>query len=91
MSREAGGQSREHQDLVPSESGPGLMVANEFAEVTVRQISTRNGVRLRIDAVRSGRFITLCPLELEALTWQTPEVFSAMIASPALSLGNEAL
>jgi hypothetical protein len=62
-------------------------VANEFAEVVVRRVLTRNGARLMIHAPRAGRSIALCPVELEALTWQTPEVFSAMLATPAEPLG----
>jgi hypothetical protein len=70
--------------------GPVITVANEFAEVLVQRLETRNGVRLLVRVPRAGRSIALCPLELEALTWQTPEVFSAMIAHPSepLDLGE---
>ena len=30
----------------------------------------------------SGRQILLCPLELEALTWQDHELFSHLLATP---------
>jgi hypothetical protein len=61
---------------------PVIELGNEFAEVRVRKVRTRNGARLLISSPRSGRQVSLCPLELEALTWQTEEVFSAMIGNP---------
>jgi hypothetical protein len=48
-------------------------LANEYAAVQVRRVRTRNGVRLEI---------RLCPLELEALTWQTHETFSELLRTP---------
>ncbi len=57
-------------------------VANEFAVVRVRRRRTRNGERIEIEAPRLGRRIALCPLELESLTWQTPETFSRFLATP---------
>ena len=59
-----------------------LELANEFAEVTVRRVATRNGVRLEIAAPKLGRRIRLCPLELETLTWQSPETFSGFLSTP---------
>jgi hypothetical protein len=59
-----------------------LILANEFAEVVVRKVTTRNGVRLEIAAPKLGRRVRLCPLELEALTWQTSESFSRLLATP---------
>jgi len=47
-----------------------IMLGNEFSEVVVEPVQTRNGVRLRISVPSSGHQILLCPLELEALTWQ---------------------
>ncbi|HLI38199.1 MAG TPA: hypothetical protein VKV80_12795 [Streptosporangiaceae bacterium] len=61
---------------------PAWTLANEFAEVRVSLVHTRNGVRLRICDRRGGRAVELCPLELEALTWQSPEVFSGFLATP---------
>jgi hypothetical protein len=48
----------------------------------VELVRTRNGARLRISAPASGRQISLCPLELESLTWQEPEFFSGLLATP---------
>ena len=57
-----------------------ISLANEFAEVEVSKVSTRNGARLRIFVPSSGREILLCPLELEALTCQDHEFFSGLLA-----------
>lgn len=86
--RDAAGPPDHVAALCPGEPGfdPGITVANEFAEVVVRRLETRNGARLLITVPRAGRSIALCPLELEALTWQTPAVFSAMMASPSRPL-----
>lgn len=55
---------------------------NEFTRVVVELVRTRNGARLRISVPASGREISLCPLELESLTWQEPEFFSRLLATP---------
>jgi hypothetical protein len=73
---------------VPMSSEP-ITIANEFAEVRVRRVDTRNGARLLIESPRSGQWIALCPLELEALTWQSPQTFSAMIGNPMAPLVSE--
>ena len=67
---------------VPPAGEPVIRLANEFAEVVVQRVRTRNGVRLRISVPSSGRQIMLCPLELEALTWQGHELFSALLSAP---------
>jgi hypothetical protein len=59
-----------------------LLIANEFAEIRVRRIDTRNGARLLIESPKTGQWVSLCPLELEALTWQTTATFSAMVGRP---------
>ena len=58
------------------------VLANEFAEVHLSLVRTRNGVRLRIRDPKGGRSVDLCPVELESLTWQPPEVFSGFLATP---------
>ncbi|MFG1858188.1 hypothetical protein ACGFJT_40575 [Actinomadura geliboluensis] len=62
--------------------GQPLTLGNEFAEARVSLVQTRNGVRLLIEATRSGQWVTLDPLELEALTWQGTVTFSAMVGRP---------
>jgi hypothetical protein len=59
-----------------------IRLANEFAEVEVRLVDTRNGQRLEIRSPRLDKVVRLCPLELESLTWQPPEWFSALLAAP---------
>jgi hypothetical protein len=61
---------------------PVIQLANEFTEVVVERVRTRNGARLRISVPSSGRAILLCPLELEALTWQDHELFSRLLETP---------
>ena len=63
-------------------SGEAIELGNEFAQIRVRKIMTRNGARLLIESPKTGRAIALCPLELESLTWQTTESFSRMLAHP---------
>ncbi len=74
--------AEEHEEEQDLSAGEPVELANEFAVVHVRTVRTRNGIRLEIAAPRLGRAIRLCPLELETLTWQTPETFSAFLATP---------
>jgi hypothetical protein len=59
-----------------------IELANEYAEVRVRTVQTRNGVRLEIVAPKLGRGIRLDPVELETLTWQSHELFSEFLRTP---------
>jgi hypothetical protein len=70
------------ENSAASAGDPVIKIANEFTEVEVDRVRTRNGVRLRIFVPSSGRQILLCPLELEALTWQDHELFSHLLATP---------
>ncbi|MEA2323714.1 MAG: hypothetical protein QOD81_3564 [Solirubrobacteraceae bacterium] len=65
-----------------SQNGEWMHLANEFAEVRVRMVQTRNGVRLEIAAPKLERSVLLDPVELESLTWQTPETFSSFLVTP---------
>ena len=56
-------------------------IANEFTEVVVRRIDTRNGSRLLIAAPKSGQSISLDALELEALTRQNTRTLEAMVGN----------
>jgi hypothetical protein len=62
--------------------GEPLTIANEFTEIRVLRVETRNGSRLLIDSPKSGQWITLDPLELEAITWQNTATISAMVGHP---------
>lgn len=72
----------EHQELLSHAVGEPVSVGNEFAEVRVLRVETRNGSRLLIESPKSGQWVALCPLELEALTWQSTATFSAMVGNP---------
>jgi hypothetical protein len=65
-----------------TQDAPVIRLANEFSEVVVERVETRNGVRLRVSVPASGHQILLCPLELEALTWQDHELFTRLLATP---------
>lgn len=73
---------RERAALVAASRGEPLSIGNEFSEIRVSRVDTRNGSRLLIESPRSGQWVALCPLELEALTWQNTATFSAMIGHP---------
>ena len=73
-------------DLRSQQDGAEIVIANEFAEIRIAKVRTRNGARLLIESPKSGQWIALCPLELESLTWQSTETFSAMVGKPFESL-----
>lgn len=62
--------------------GERIIIANEFAEVEVRKVRTRNGVRLEIRSPKLGYRVRLDALELEALSWQPVETFSRLLENP---------
>jgi hypothetical protein len=67
--------------LLQGAVGDPLTVANEFAEVQVRRVDTRNGSRLLISAPRTGQWISLDALEVEALTRQNTRTLTAMVGN----------
>lgn len=69
--------------------GEPLRLGNEFSEIQVSLVQTRNGHRLLIEATKAGQWVSLDPLELEALTWQGPATFSAMVGQPFAPLVSE--
>jgi hypothetical protein len=78
--------SDELEQLMAGAVGEPLTVANEFTEVVVRRVDTRNGSRLLISAPRTGRWISLDALEVEALTWQNPRTMAAMVGNSSAPL-----
>jgi len=54
-------------------------IADDFASVTVTKIITPCGTRIEISASNTGHSIRLDPLELESLTWQTPDSFLELL------------
>jgi hypothetical protein len=81
--------SAERSALLEHAVGEPITIGNEFAEVRITGVSTRNGSRLLIESQRSGQWVALCPLEVEALTWQGTATFSAMIGHPFGSLVSD--
>jgi hypothetical protein len=71
----------ELEQLLQGAVGEPLTVANEFTEVVVRRVDTRNGSRLLVSAPRTGQWISLDALEVEALTWQNPRTLAAMVGN----------
>jgi hypothetical protein len=80
--RAAARAAAERRELLDHQSGEAIELGNEFAGVRVCRVETRNGSRLLIESPKSGQWVALCPLEVEALTWQAPRTFSAMIGKP---------
>jgi hypothetical protein len=74
--------AEERAALLEHTTGEPISIGNEFAEVRVLRVETRNGSRLLIESPKSGQWVALCPLELEALTWQNTATFSAMVGNP---------
>ena len=68
--------------LLDRSIGDTITIANEFSEIKITRVETRNGSRVLVESPKSGQWIALDPMQLEALTWQTPRTFSAMIANP---------
>jgi hypothetical protein len=79
----------ERAELLRRTTGQPISIGNEFAAVRVVRVETRNGSRLLIESPKSGQWVALCPLELEALTWQNTATFSAMIGNPSGPLVSE--
>ncbi|MFK0159452.1 hypothetical protein ACIQVL_19505 [Streptomyces sp. NPDC090499] len=78
----AGRAAAELRELKAHQTGVAITVGNEFAEIRVSRVETRNGARLLVEAPKTGQWVSLCPLEVESLTWQNAETFSAMIGHP---------
>ncbi|GCD91185.1 hypothetical protein [Nocardioides sp. LS1] len=65
----------------PTETTDGpILIANEFADVVVRKIETRNGMRLDIWSPRRGSRIMLDALALDCLSYQEPELITQLLA-----------
>lgn len=61
---------------------PIIQIANEFTVIQVSYISTRQRERLLVSSPRLGFQTLLDPLQLESLTWQTPEMYSKLLDTP---------
>lgn len=69
-------------DAPPAAPDQDMEITNEFAQVRVRKVWTRNGVRLEISSPRLGHTIRLDALALESLTWQTMDTFTVFLETP---------
>lgn len=59
---------------------PGVIViANEFADVVVRKVDTRNGMRLAIQSPRRGTTVLLDAVALDCLSFQPPELITELL------------
>nr|WP_218889128.1 carbon storage regulator [Saccharopolyspora hordei] len=74
--------AEELRELQSRRTGEPIVIGNEFSEIRVCRVETRNGSRLLVESPKSGQWVALCPLELEALTWQNTDTFAAMIGHP---------
>lgn len=74
--------AEQYRALAEHRAGEVIQLGNEFAAIRVSRVETRNGSRLLIESPKSGGWVSLCPLELEALTRQSTATFSAMIGNP---------
>jgi hypothetical protein len=57
----------------PDGTSPSCVVKSEFARVAVRLDTLANGVRLRLEDLRTGRVRYLDALELETIIWLRDE------------------
>lgn len=61
--------------------GPVITIRNEFVEIHIQKVHTRNGERLRVSSYRRGSEVQLDAIQLESLTWQTPDDFSRLLTA----------
>lgn len=67
-------------DLLGEGSGDDpIVIANEFNDVRVRRVGTRNGVRLEILSPGRGTRVLLDAVVLDCLSYQPPETFTEML------------
>lgn len=59
--------------------GP-IIVANEFADVVVRRVETRNGMRLDIWSPKRGSRVQLDAVALDCLSFQEPELITQLLS-----------
>lgn len=59
--------------------GP-IVISNEFADVVVRKVETRNGVRLELWSPRRGTAVRFDAVALDVLSYQEPEFITRLLA-----------
>lgn len=60
-------------------AGP-IVVSNEFADVVITRVRTRNGLRLDIWSPRRGTRVQLDAVELDCLSYQPKEIYTEMLS-----------
>ena len=65
---------------IPLDETDALVIANEFVDVVVRRVLTRNGVRLEIFSPRRGTRVRLDAVALDCISYQPPETFTEMLS-----------
>ena len=91
---DAASRATELNRLLDSCVGQPITIANEFTSIEIRRIETRNGSRLLVAASRTGQWISLDALEVEAFTRQNTATLAAMVGSmhaPLIPDGEEQL
>lgn len=68
--------------VIKTDKHPIFQIANEFTVVRVGYTRTGSGERLVVTSPRLGFECQLDPLQLESLTWQTPELYSQLLDTP---------
>lgn len=63
----------------PSGGDGPIVIANEFNDVVIRRVRTRNGMRLEIFSPRRGTRVHLDAVALDCLSYQEPEIFTEML------------
>lgn len=58
--------------------GP-IVIANEFADVVVRKVESRNGMRLDIWSPKRGSRVQLDAVALDCLSFQEPELITQLL------------
>lgn len=59
--------------------GP-IVIANEFADVVVRKVETRNGMRLDIWSPKRGSRVQFDAVALDCLSFQEPELITQLLS-----------
>lgn len=72
-------QRRDEPEAGEDDIGCPIVIANEFNDVVVRSVSTRNGTRLEILSPRRGTRVLLDAVVLDCLSYQPPETFTEML------------
>lgn len=66
--------------LVGGDDGRSIVIANEFADVVICKVETRNGMRLEIRSPRRGTVVRLDAVALDCLSFQEPELITALLS-----------